>query len=50
MLPHAQGNAARGGVGADEASRNAQKVLWEGLRLVVEPGGCTACAAIRSGA
>ena len=34
----------------DDAIRNAQKVLWESLRLVVEPGGCTAFAAILSGA
>ena len=28
----------------------AQQTLWDGLRLVVEPGGCTAFAALLSGA
>jgi threonine dehydratase len=34
----------------DHAIRMAQKMLWEGLRLGVEPGGCTAFAPILSGA
>lgn len=34
----------------DEDIRSAQRALWEALRLVVEPGGATALAALRSGA
>jgi threonine dehydratase len=34
----------------DEAIRAAQRELWNDLRLVVEPGGATAWAALRSGA
>ena len=33
----------------DDAIRAAQKVLWERLRLIVEPGGATAFAALLSG-
>jgi threonine dehydratase len=33
----------------DDAIRNAQDVLWERLRLVAEPGGCAALAALLSG-
>ena len=34
----------------DEAIRAAQKLLWDRLRLIVEPGGATAFAALHSGA
>ena len=34
----------------DDAIRNAQRALWDRLRLVVEPGGATALAALLSGA
>jgi threonine dehydratase len=34
----------------EDAILNAQKVLWEGLRVVSEPGGAAAFAAICSGA
>lgn len=34
---------------SDEAIRNAQKRLWEVLRIVVEPGGAAALAALLSG-
>jgi threonine dehydratase len=34
----------------DEAIRAAQRALWQGLRLVVEPGGAASFAAILSGA
>lgn len=34
----------------DEEIRAAQRALWADLRLVVEPGGATALAALRSGA
>ncbi len=33
---------------SDEAIRNAQRKLWEDLRIVVEPGGATALAALLS--
>jgi threonine dehydratase len=35
---------------SDEAIRQAQRELWISMRLVVEPGGAAALAAIRSGA
>jgi threonine dehydratase len=50
MFPIAQQHIARVVLVTDEAIRSAQKMLWEGLRLVAEPGGCTAFAAILSGA
>ncbi len=34
---------------SDEAIRQAQRVLWEELRVVGEPGGCAALAALLSG-
>jgi threonine dehydratase len=50
MFPIAQAHIERVVLVTDDAIRMAQKMLWEGLRLVVEPGGCTAFAAILSGA
>jgi threonine dehydratase len=34
----------------DEAIRSAQRLLWDRLRLIVEPGGAAALAALHSGA
>ncbi len=34
----------------DEAIRESQRALWRVLRIVAEPGGATAFAALRSGA
>ncbi|HET9351841.1 MAG TPA: threonine/serine dehydratase, partial [Burkholderiales bacterium] len=34
----------------DDAIRAAQRALWESLRLVTEPGGAAAFAALLSGA
>jgi threonine dehydratase len=34
---------------SDDAIRHAQDMLWETLRLVAEPGGCAALAAVVSG-
>jgi threonine dehydratase len=34
----------------DEAIQQAQRALWDGARIAVEPGGAAACAALRSGA
>jgi threonine dehydratase len=50
MFPIAQEHVERVVLVTDHAIRMAQKMLWEALRLVVEPGGCTAFAAILSGA
>ena len=50
MFPIAQAHIERVVLVTDHAIRMAQKMLWEALRLVVEPGGCTAFAAILSGA
>lgn len=50
MFPIAQAHIDRVVLVTDEAIRDAQRMLWEGLRLVVEPGGCTAFAAVLSGA
>jgi threonine dehydratase len=50
MFPIAQAHIERVVLVSDHAIRTAQKMLWEALRLVAEPGGCTAFAAILSGA
>ena len=50
MFPIAQAHIERVVLVTDHAIRMAQKMLWEALRLAVEPGGCTAFAAILSGA
>jgi threonine dehydratase len=50
MFPIAQAHIARVVLVTDHAIRMAQQTLWEALRLVVEPGGCTAFAAILAGA
>jgi threonine dehydratase len=50
MFPIAQAHIDRVVLVTDDAIRMAQRTLWEGLRLVVEPGGCTAFAALVSGA
>jgi threonine dehydratase len=50
MFPIARAHVERVVLVTDHAIRMAQKTLWESLRLVVEPGGCTAFAAILSGA
>jgi threonine dehydratase len=50
MFPIAQAHVARVVLVTDDAIRMAQNTLWDRLRLVAEPGGCTALAAILSGA
>jgi threonine dehydratase len=50
MFPIAQAHIERVVLVTDHAIRMAQKMLWEALRLVAEPGGCAAFAAILSGA
>lgn len=48
MFPIAQQNVAESVLVTDEAIVKAQKALWEKLRLVAEPGGAAAFAALLS--
>ena len=50
MFPIAQAHVDRVVLVSDEAIRTAQRALWEGLRVVAEPGGCAAFSALLSGA
>ena len=50
VFPIAQRHVARVILVSDDAIRNAQAALWEMLRVVVEPGGAAAFAALLSGA
>jgi threonine dehydratase len=50
MFPIAQAHIDRVVLVTDDAIRKAQRVLWEGLRVVAEPGGCAAFSALVSGA
>ena len=50
MFPIAQAHIERVVLVTDDAIRMAQRMLWEVLRLVAEPGGSTAFAAVLSGA
>jgi threonine dehydratase len=49
MFPIAQRHIARVVLVADDAIRQAQKALWNALRIVAEPGGAAAFAAVASG-
>ena len=49
MFPIAQAFVARAVLVPDEAIAAAQRLLWEQLRLIAEPGGATALAALTSG-
>jgi threonine dehydratase len=49
MFPIAQRHVARVALVTDEAIRQAQKALWSTLRIVAEPGGAAAFAALLSG-
>jgi len=49
MFPIAQRNVERVVLVSDDAIRGAQEALWSTLRLVVEPGGAAAFAALLSG-
>jgi threonine dehydratase len=46
MFPIAQKYVERVVLVSDDAIQRAQKVLWEGLRIVAEPGGAAATAAL----
>jgi len=50
MFPIAQKFVAQSLLVSDEHIAQAQRMLWQQLRLVVEPGGATALAALLSGA
>ncbi len=50
MYPIAERHVAEAILVSDEAIRAAQRLLWDRLRLVAEPGGATALAALLSGA
>jgi threonine dehydratase len=50
MFPIAQAYIGAAVLVQDEAIRSAQRLLWDRLRLVAEPGGATALAALTSGA
>lgn len=49
MFPIAQQHVAQSVLVTDEAILAAQKMLWDKLRLVAEPGGAAAMAALTSG-
>ena len=49
MFPFAQQFVERTVLVSDDAIRRAQRQLWEVLRIVVEPGGAAAAAAVLSG-
>jgi threonine dehydratase len=49
MFPIAQRHVSRVLLVPDEAIRQAQQRLWQGLRLVTEPGGATALAPLIAG-
>ncbi len=48
MFPIAQKYVSKVVLVSDEAILNAQKILWESLRMVAEPGGAAAFAALSS--
>jgi threonine dehydratase len=50
MFPIAQAYVSEAVLVEDDAIRAAQRTLWDGMRLIAEPGGATALAALISGA
>jgi len=50
MFPIARAHVARVALVSDEAIRRAQDALWSSVRIVAEPGGAAAFAALLSGA
>jgi len=50
MFPIAKAHVARVALVSDEAIRRAQDALWATVRIVAEPGGAAAFAALLSGA
>jgi threonine dehydratase len=50
MFPLAQAHVAQVALVSDDAIRRAQEALWTSVRIVAEPGGAAAFAALLSGA
>jgi threonine dehydratase len=50
VFPVVQSHLDRVVLVTDDAIREAQRVLWDGLRIAAEPGGVTAFSALLSGA
>jgi threonine dehydratase len=50
MFPIARDYISRAVLVSDDAIRSAQRLLWDRLRLIAEPGGAAALAAVLSGA
>jgi threonine dehydratase len=50
MFPIARSYVDHVALVTDDAIRQAQQTLWEAVRIVAEPGGCAALAAVQSGA
>lgn len=50
MFAVARQHVAQAVLVRDDAIRAAQRALWEQFRLIAEPGGATALAALLSGA
>ena len=50
MFPIAQAHVADAVLVPDDAIAAAQRLIWDRLRLVAEPGGATALAALLCGA
>ena len=50
MFPIARAHVARVLLVSDDAIRRAQNALWSTVRIVAEPGGAAAFAALLSGA
>jgi threonine dehydratase len=50
MFPIARAHVARVVLVSDEAISRAQEALWNTVRIVAEPGGAAAFAALLSGA
>ena len=50
MFPIARAHAAKVALVSDDAIRRAQEALWSAVRIVAEPGGAAAFAALLSGA
>ena len=50
MFPYARNFVAEAVLVEDAAIRDAQRLLWDRLRLLAEPGGATALSALLSGA
>ena len=48
MFPIAQAHVDRVVLVSDDAIRNAQRALWDGVRVLAEPGGAAAFSALHA--